>query len=218
MIFPVLEDPEGFIRAHTRITSPAVVPELVLHTADELTPLWHATEVTLGKTGIEPPFWAFHWPGSQALARWLLDTPPAAGHILDVGTGGGLAAIAAARAGAHVVANDIDPLALVATQMNAALNGVSVETRLGDLFAAEPDDRFDLIIVGDLCYERDTSARMMAWLRRAARRCPVIIAEPGRAFAPREGVRAVSRTVVPTTRELESGDSREVVLLAVEAG
>lgn len=213
---PTIADPEAFIRAHTRLQSPPLVPDVRLYLADEVTPLWQATEDALGKTGLEPPFWAFAWPGSQALARWFLDHPEqvAGRRVLDVGAGGGLASIAAARAGARAVANDVDPMALAAARLNAAENGVAIEVLQGDLLDSEIEA--DLVIVGDLCYERDLSARLLAWLHRLARTRRVLMAEPGRAFAPRDGVRAVGTYVVPTLVDLESRAERTVVLLEVE--
>ena len=109
-----MTDFPAFIRSHTMLVAPPLVPEVRLWTATEITPLWEATEGFLEKVGIEPPFWAFAWPGSQGLARFLLDNPDlvAGRRVLDVGSGNGLAAIAAAKAGADVTANDVDALAL----------------------------------------------------------------------------------------------------------
>jgi predicted nicotinamide N-methyase len=213
-----LPDPAGFIRKHTRIQTPPLVPELRLFLADELTPLWQATEDTLGKKGLEPPFWAFAWPGSQGMARWILDNPAqiAGRRVLDVGTGGGLAAIAAGRAGAWPIANDVDPMAIVAAHLNAAENGVVIEGVCADLLDTDVDA--ELVIVGDLCYERALSERLLAWLHGLARTRRVLMAEPGRAFAPRVGVRPVGTYVVPTLFDLENRTERTVVLLEIEAG
>ena len=209
-------DPVAFLQANTRPVAPPTVPELPVYTADALTPLWEATEASLGKAGIEPPFWAFAWPGSVALARWILDHPAelAGRRVLDVGTGNGLAALAAARVGASVTANDVDEMALAATRVNAALNGVCVDTLHADLTTGVAIDAA-LVLVGDLFYERTVSARLFAWLQGLARDRRVIVSEPGRAFAPRAGVRTIARYTVPTTRELESGTEREVVILEV---
>lgn len=211
-------DAEAFIRAHTRLQTPPLVPETRLFLADELTPLWQATEDTLGKKGLEPPFWAFAWPGSQGMARWILDNPEevAGRRVLDVGAGGGLASIAAARVGARAVANDVDPMAIVSAHLNARENGVAIEAVCGDLLDSDPDA--DVVIVGDLCYERALSERLLAWLHRLARTRRVLMAEPGRAFAPRAGVRPVATYTVPTLFDLENRTERTVVLLAVEAG
>ena len=114
------EEAEAFVLKRTRPVAPVLVPELVMQTADELTPLWSETEETLRRRGVEPPYWAFAWPGCQALARWFLDGPPLDGlTVLDLGAGSGLAAIAAARRGARVTANDVDPLAIAACRVNA---------------------------------------------------------------------------------------------------
>ena len=200
-----MNDPQAFIREQTTRAAPPLVPELRVWTATELTPMWEATEQLLARTGIEPPFWAFAWPGSQGLARFLLDHPDAVAgrRVLDVGSGNGLAAIAAARVGGTVTANDVDPMALVAVEMNAAENGVRLHTRLGDLTGGDAASiEAEVVLVGDLCYERTLAERLLTWLRalaRGGRR--VLIAEPGRAFAPREGVRTVARYMVPTTLE-----------------
>jgi predicted nicotinamide N-methyase len=209
-------DPAAFLAANARPIAPPTVPELVVYTAVELTPLWEATEASLGKAGLEPPFWAFAWPGSVALARWILDHPAelAGKTVVDVGTGNGLAAIAAARVGASVYANDVDEMALAATRINAALNGVAVDTVHADLTTGARVDA-EIVLVGDLFYERAVSERLFAWLRGLARDRRVIVAEPGRAFAPRDGVHPIARYTVPTTRELESGTERDVVILEV---
>src|SRR4029077_20478140 len=66
-------DPAIFIRRNTVITAPPLVPEIRLHLATEITPIWQATEETLARSALPPPFWAFAWAGGQALARYLLD-------------------------------------------------------------------------------------------------------------------------------------------------
>lgn len=207
------QEAREFVLRRTRPLAPALVPELEMQTADELTPLWQETEDTLRRRGVEPPYWAFAWPGCQALARWFLDGPSLAGtSVLDLGAGSGLAAIAAAKRGARVTANDVDPLAIAACRINAERAGVEIETRLGDLTTGPPLV-FDLVIVGDVCYDRTVSARLMAWVRTLPGR--VVLAEPGRAFRPRDGVRTIGRYAVPTSREIEAEDEREVVLLEV---
>ena len=211
-------DPEGFIRAQTAIARPPLVPEIALHLATEITPIWQATEAWLGETGIEPPFWAFAWPGSQAMARLILDEPArAAGRrVLDFAAGCGLAAIAAARAGAALVqAAEIDPLAVAATRLNAALNGVAVTALAADLAGSprEPACPWDLILAGDVCYEAPMTGHILPWLRAmAAAGAEVWLADPGRAYVPREGLAVLARFDVPVTRELEDCDSRPVTI------
>lgn len=159
------------------------------------------------------------WPGSAALALWLREHPEAAAgrRVLDLGCGCGLGAIAAAKAGAaHVRANDVDPFALAATERNAALNGVALELVLGDLTADEADED-ELILVGDLCYEGPLASRLVPWLRRRARSARVVFAEPGRRYAPREGLLRLEARTLPVSRDLERDDTVEVVLSEVLA-
>nr|WP_221244367.1 50S ribosomal protein L11 methyltransferase [Neoroseomonas alkaliterrae] len=191
-----------------------MVPEIALHLASEITPIWQATEAWLAERNIEPPFWAFAWPGGQATARLLLDEPArvAGRRVLDFAAGCGIAAIAAARAGAALVeAAEIDPLALAAVRLNAALNGVRVETPEGDIVGAPC--RWDVILAGDVCYEAPMTAHILPWLRAmAASGAEVLLADPGRAYLPREGLEPLARHAVPTTLELEDRTLREVVL------
>ena len=213
------EDAEDFLRQHTALSAAAIVPEVPLYLATEITPIWQATEAWLHETGIEPPFWAFAWPGSQALARIVLDRPElvAGKRVLDFASGCGLAAIACARAGAaSVEAAEIDPLAIAATRLNAAENGVSVlaETRdvVGDAC------RWDLILCGDVCYEAPMTGHILPWLRAmVAAGAEVWVADPGRAYLPREGMTAIERMMVPTTLELEDTKERPVTVFRLEA-
>lgn len=205
---------EAFIRANTTIAHAPLVPEIALHLATEITPIWQATEAWLGEQGIEPPFWAFAWPGSQAMARLILDEPGrvAGQRVLDFAAGCGLAAIAAARAGAaRIEAAEIDPLASAATRLNAALNGVTVAALTGDLVGAPC--RWDRVLAGDVCYEAPMTRHILPWLRRlAAEGAEVWLADPGRAYLPRQGLSEIGRFDVPTTRELEDQDRRAVTL------
>lgn len=208
-----MTDPEAFVRANTVLARPALVPEITLHLASEITPIWQATEAWLHETGTSPPFWAFAWPGGQALARHILDQPAsvAGRRVLDFAAGCGIAAIAAARAGAATVeAAEIDPLAVAAIRLNAALNGVPVTPILHDLVGQEC--RWDLILCGDVCYEAPMTGRLLPWLRRMAAESEVWVADPGRAYMPRDRIDPFRRFVVPTTMELEDRSEREVTL------
>lgn len=209
-----MTDAEAFIRANTAICHAPLVPEVALHLATEITPIWQASEAWLGAQGIEPPFWAFAWPGSQAMARLILDEPGRVDgrRVLDFAAGCGLAAIAAARAGAaRVEAAEIDPLACAATRLNAALNGAAVAVLEGDLVGAAC--RWDTVLAGDVCYEAPMTRHILPWLRRlAAAGAEVWLADPGRAYVPTEGLAAIARFTVPTTRELEDRETRAVTL------
>jgi predicted nicotinamide N-methyase len=203
-----------FLRRHTTLTRAAIVPEVLLHLATEITPIWQATEAWLAEQGIEPPFWAFAWPGSQALARIVLDRPAlvAGRRVLDFAAGCGLAAIACAMAGAALVeAAEIDPLAIAATRLNAEENGVTVLAETRDIVGDRC--RWDLILCGDICYEAPMTRHILPWLRNMSETgAEVWIADPGRAYLPREDMTVVARMMVPTTLELEDTVERPVTI------
>jgi predicted nicotinamide N-methyase len=191
----------------TRPRASALCPEIVLAQADELTRLWQATESRLGELGLDIPFWSVAWPGGEALARYLLDDPAPvrARRVLDLGTGCGICAIAAARAGAaRVRGADPDPLSHAAVALNAARNRVEVDCALADPLASDPPRNVDVILAADLWYERWLARRVTPWLREAAARgISVIGADPGRAYLPREGLETLARYAVPTSLDLE---------------
>ena len=211
-----MTDPAAFIRAHTTPARAPLVPELLLQLASEITPLWQATESWLAAHNVDPPFWAFAWPGGQALARHVLDHPElvAGRRVLDFAAGCGLAALACARAGAaSVEAAEIDPLARAAIALNAAANQAAVAVA-ADVVGAPC--RWDVILCGDVCYEAPMTGRILPWLRAMARTAAVIVADPGRAYLPREGLEGFARYLVATTRELEDRDTREVTLYRLQ--
>jgi predicted nicotinamide N-methyase len=199
---------DAFIRDNSQLLAPPLVPEIRLHLASEVIPLWRKTEEELAKIGVPPPYWAFAWAGGQALARYVLDHPEivAGKRVLDFGAGSGLVALAAARAGAaHVVAADIDPFAVAAIARNATVNHVTVETVTDDMIGGAR--AFDLILVGDMCYERPLAERLMAWLKSS--RAQVLLGDPGRSYFPKAGLTQLASYCVPTTRELEDREIRE---------
>ena len=203
----------GFIRRETAIASPPLVPEISLYLAAEITPIWHASEAALERQGIDPPYWAFAWPGGQALARHLLDHPDlvAGRRLLDFAAGSGLVAIAAAKAGAIAEANDIDPVALEAIAMNAALNNMTVSIASGDLTGT--DCRWDVVLAGDVCYEKPMAERVFPWLVACASAgALVLMADPGRAYLPARGLERVAAYNVPTSLELEDRTLRETIV------
>src|ERR1700678_1728010 len=128
--------PDQFVRANTVLTASSLVPEVRLHLATEILPLWNKTEDEIEKNGLPPPYWAFAWAGGQALARYVLDTPETVRgkRVLDFGSGSGLVAIAAAKAGASsILAVDIDAFAVAAITLNARANGVEIDVRQKDI-------------------------------------------------------------------------------------
>jgi predicted nicotinamide N-methyase len=190
-----------------------LVPEIALRLATEITPIWQATEAWLAQNGVEPPFWAFAWPGGQALARHVLDNPGrvAGRRVLDFAAGCGIAAVASALAGAAFVeAADIDPMAVAAIGLNAAANRVTVHAQANDVVGAAC--RWDLILCGDVCYEAPMTGHILPWLREMARRCEVWLADPGRSYLPREGLLPFARYRVATSLELEDCAERTATL------
>ena len=195
-------------------TAPGPAPlcaELTLQQASELTPLWEATEAWLEQSQLPPPYWAFCWPGSAALARYVLDHPEVARgrRVLDFAAGCGVAAIACGRVGARrVLAAEIDPFASAATRVNAEHNGVPVDTTDADLIG-QPLPEIDLVLAGDVCYERPMAAAVSAWLARlAATGIEVLLADPGRAYPPTEKLQEVAAYDVPTILELEDSSEK----------
>lgn len=211
------QDADTFIRANTILGRAPLVPEFTLHLATEITPIWQATEDFLRMQNIAPPFWAFAWPGAQALARHMLDCPEkvVGRRVLDFAAGCGLAALAACRAGAaSVEACEIDPLAVSAILMNAAANGAHVRAVCADLVGEAC--RWDLIVCGDVFYEGPMTRHIEPWLRAmAAGGAEVWVADPGRAYLPREGMGEFARAAVPTSLELEDTATRMTRLLRV---
>jgi len=213
-------DPALFIRCNTAIATPPLVPEIRLHLATEITPIWQATEETLAQAGVPPPFWAFAWAGGQALARFLLDHPGeiAGRAVLDFGAGSGLVAIAAAKAGAaRVLAAEIDHFGLAAIVANAELNGVSIAVTSADLIDTV-DTSWEVVAAGDVCYEKPMADRVTPWLSAlAAQSSLVLLGDPGRAYLPKTGMIERARYIVPTSRELEDRDERETIVWQVLA-
>jgi len=207
-------NPLDFVLAETVIATPPLVPEIRLHLASEVVPLWQATETNLTERGLPPPYWAFAWPGGQALARHLLDHPDLVRgkRVLDFAAGSGLAAIAAAKAGAaSAAAAEIDRFAIAAIGLNAKLNGVGLETIEADILGQAGG--WDLVLAGDVCYERPMAERVGQWLGcLAAGGTQVLMGDPGRNYLPATGLREVARYQVPTSLDLEDRISRETIV------
>ena len=202
----MITDRRAFILQNTRRQAPPHAPELSLYLADEITPIWRMTEEALGEMGLAPPFWAFAWAGGQAIARYLLDHPSevAGRSVLDFASGSGLCAIAALRAGAkQALAADIDPFCGAALSLNAKANGVEAQFTDQNLLDFDPP-LVDVILAGDICYEKPLAERVLAWLQAAHDRgTRVLIGDPGRSYFPRQGLERLADYQVATTRELE---------------
>ena len=210
----VIVDRSAFIRANTRLMVVPHAPEISLQLADEATTLWEKTEEELGEIGLPPPFWAFAWAGGQALARYVLDHPEVvAGRlVLDFASGSGLVAIAAAKSGARAVeACEIDVFAIDAIALNAAANDVAIAARHGDIVGV--DEGWDVVLAGDVSYERDMARSVTDWLGGlAARGAHVLIGDPGRSYLAREKLEAVAEYRVPVTRALEDSEIKKTLV------
>ena len=208
-----LKSVEAFVIANTVLGHAPLVPDIVLHQASEITPIWQATEAWLASAGVEPPFWAFAWPGGQAIARHVLDNPTLVRgrRVLDFAAGCGIAAIACARAGAaHVEAAETDVLAAAAIKLNAAANAVDIDVVCADLVGSAC--RWDIVVCGDVCYEAPMTRHILPWLTALSRDATVWLADPGRAYLPSSGLESFARLIVPTSLELEDRTEREVTL------
>ncbi|HSM96123.1 MAG TPA: 50S ribosomal protein L11 methyltransferase [Rhizomicrobium sp.] len=193
----------AFIRKNLAIQRAPLVPELELHLAHPGSGL---SRLNLNET----PYWAYLWPGGALLARHFLDRPQTVKDlaVLDIGTGGGVVAIAAAKAGARrVIANDIDPHALAAVALNAEANGVTIETICGDVLGGDAPDA-DLIVIGDLFYHPHVSIRLRAFASRClAAGKTVLTGDIGRAHLPRDVLELIVEYDVP-----DFGDRKDTSL------
>jgi len=203
------------VRANTRLRSVALVPEIRLHQASEPIGVWQRTERAAGRTGLDPPFWAFAWAGGQALARYLLDHPETVKdrQVIDIASGSGLVAIAAARAGAAAVTGyDIDPLAIAAITLNAAANDatvLAVEADILDTGGAGPD----VMLVADAFYERELARQVTRFAERCrARGADVLVGDFGRAYLPRDRLAPLAAYDVPGLSELEDSDVKRTTV------
>ena len=209
------------IQTGTQLRPVPLIPGIRLHQADDPISLWQRTELTSGQTGLDPPFWAFAWAGGLALARYLLDHPETirGRHAIDIASGSGLVAIAAAKAGAAgVTAYDIDPVAAAAIRMNAAANGVTVLAVCADVLDQDnlPGSDTDLVLVADAFYQRDLAGKVMRFAERAyARGAAVLVGDMGRAYLPRDRLTPLASYDVPGQRMLEGSDIKRTSIWAL---
>jgi predicted nicotinamide N-methyase len=216
----------AFILANTTILPVPLVPEIRLHLAHESVPLWQKTEEELGEIGLPPPFWAFAWAGGQALARYVIDNPATAKdkQVLDLASGSGLVAIAAAKAGAaNVIAADIDAFAVASIGMNASLNlrhpgegrgpASSIIEVTSDNLLQSPPPQTDTILVGDLFYEKSLAETVFNWLTQAkSQSTSVLVGDPGRSYLPKDKLTKLAEYNVPVTRDLEDAEIKRTAV------
>jgi len=209
MTTAAIADPVGFITANTKVLAPPLLPELRLHLAEESLPIWMKTEEELGASGLPPPYWAFAWAGGQALGRFIIDRPQsvAGKRVFDLAAGCGIAGIAAMKAGAaEATGNDIDAFAGAAMRLNAELNGVRLDIQIADLLNG-PAMLAEVILVGDVFYEKPLAARALAWVKACQNAGAIVLAgDPKRSYFPRDAFEHLAEFRVPVSRELEDAE------------
>lgn len=206
-------DGRALVLARTRLQRPPAVPELLLHLADDMDPLWRDLQRELDAGDLPPPYWAFAWLGGQAVARHVLDAPElvAGRTVLDLATGSGLCALAARLAGAATVtAVDVDPYAVTAVRLNASANDLQVQVHCADLLD-QPPPAVEVVLAGDVFYDAAMSQRVLPWLLAAATAgSRVLVGDPGRHYLPRALMTQTGEYDIATTRELEGVELKRV--------
>lgn len=204
----------NFILANTALMQPPHVPEIALRLADEAHDLWHRTEEELAGIGLPPPFWAFAWAGGQGLARYVLDHAEtvAGKRVLDFASGSGLVAIAAMKAGAtQVLGADIDPFCEAAIRLNAEANKFAVSFAGTDLVGS--DDGWDVVLAGDVFYEKPFADRLVPWFATLRTRgAEILVGDPGRTYLPKDRLEKLATYEVPVTRALEDAEVKRTTV------
>ncbi len=210
----------AFVLRHTRLRPVPGLEDLNLHLADEVLPLWRASQLETGDEDAPLPYWAFAWGGGLALAHYLRERPGAVAgrRVFDLASGSGLCGIAAMRAGAvEATCVDIDPFAMAAIALNARACRQRVTPVRRDVLDDEPPDA-DVILAGDCWYDAQLAARVLPWLARArARGIDVLVGDPGRRYLPTGDLVELARYEVRTTTELEDLELKDGRVYAVRA-
>jgi predicted nicotinamide N-methyase len=196
----------AFVLRHTRLRPVPGLEEIRLHLADEVLPLWHASQIETRNPDAPLPYWAFAWVGGLAIGRYLRDHPEAvtSRRVFDLASGSGLCAIAALGAGASAATGaDIDRFAATAMESNVRANGRRMTVVCRDVLD-EASPEVDIILAGDCWYDAGLAARVLPWLWRAhARGIEVLIGDPGRRYLPTDELVELATYDVQTTTELE---------------
>jgi predicted nicotinamide N-methyase len=217
---PTIERPSDFLlEKFAPLGAVGGCDGIIAHQADDLFALWEAWEAE-SRADCATPFWAAVWPAAGVLARHIQHhrSLVEGKTVLDIGCGGGVVCIAAARAGAcRVIANDIDPVALAIAWRNFAANEVEVEIHSQNVAEEEFPITAEIILVADMFYHRSASTSLLAYLHRARRNgSTVLIADSHRPFTPTTGISLIAKETVPVSMEVEGVPHREVRILALD--
>jgi predicted nicotinamide N-methyase len=208
-------EPRAFIQANLQMQPAPSVPEITLYAAHSGSRLRRL----LGRDNEVPPYWAYHWAGGTVLARYIFDRPETAAdkRVLDLGTGSGLVAIAAMKCGAsHAAAVDVDPIAVIAADLNAAANGVAIDARCADILGDPPPD-VDIILAGDLFYDTILASKVLPFLRRCRDAdIDILIGDPNRAPLPRGELKLLAEYPVPDFGETRADAARPSGIFTLE--
>lgn len=204
------------VNKYMYVMSPEGCGGLRMFHGTELVPFWEA--VHQGFSSDDPPYWGWAWPGSIALSRYLVDHPEAVRgrQVLDLGAGNALTTLAAKQAGAaHCIANDIDPVAMYMAAAHQRLNDLDIELLEQNLLGKDPAAiECDVILIGDMFYERQLAGALTPWLHRA---CDlgrvVLIGDPGRNYPPKERTQELATYSLQVSLELEDTPTRDTRVL-----
>jgi predicted nicotinamide N-methyase len=202
----------AFVLRHTRLRPVPGLEEIRLHLADDVLPLWRASQIETDDPDATVPYWAFAWAGGLAIGRYLRENrETVAGlRVFDQASGSGLCAIAAMHAGAaEATGADIDAFAAAAIELNARANRCRVTVVRRDVLDEEPPEA-DVILAGDCWYDAGLAARVLPWLRRAHDRgIDVLVGDPGRRYLPNSELVELASYQVRTTTELDDLELKE---------
>ncbi len=194
-------------------------PALVAHQAKDVFALWEAWETDTGEPQ-DVPFWATVWPAARVTAAFLMNNPGLVEkkRVLEIGCGGAVASIAAAKSGATLcIANDIAPAAQLVARKNANANSVSIYTDTRDFISNGTAQDFDLVLVADMFYQKEFSERLLGVLTAYHQRgVEVIIADGRRPFAPTRGVEILTERTLSVSCDLEGVQRRTVRLMRMD--
>ncbi len=201
-------DIKAFITRNLRLQAAPTLPHIVLYTGHAGSRLSRLGGMDLDAPA---PYWAYDWAGGTVLARHITEYPEIVRgrRVLDLGTGSGIVAIAAAKSGAaEVIAADTDANAIAATELNASANAVSITALHADLLLKEPPT-VDVILVGDLFYEESLATRVLDFLTACNDAgIEVLVGDPFRAPLPEKKLRLVAEYPVPDFGEAAGAPSR----------